>query len=80
MASHHPPLLREAPVGEELTDYDREHFGVYLLLLDWSAAGADWRHSMKELALEVLIQDPEAARQMYDTHLERALWMTRTGS
>ena len=35
-----PPLLDAPPESDQLTEYDREHFATYLLLLDWSAGAA----------------------------------------
>jgi hypothetical protein len=32
-----PSLLDAPPERDQLTEYDREHFATYLLLLDWSA-------------------------------------------
>lgn len=35
------------PTDAELTAYDREHFKLYLRLLDAEAEGADWRRLPK---------------------------------
>lgn len=72
--------LREAPPeADHVTDYDRQHLKTYLRLLDAAADQADWR----EVAEVVLgldpAADPERARGIHNTHLERARWMTRTG-
>ena len=68
-----------APSSNEVTDYDKEHLGLYLRLLDAKTAGA----SMDDMARIVLKLDParEAARARATaaSHLERAEWMTRQG-
>jgi hypothetical protein len=67
------------PVSDEITDYDCAHFPTYILLLDWSAAGADWRDAMLQLIGDELSANPVRAKQVYDAHLARAQWMTHTG-
>lgn len=68
-----------APSDAVLTGYDRAHAATYLRLLDAENEGADWR----EIARLVLgcdpESDPECARRTYDSHLERARWMTTHG-
>ena len=68
-----------APTVPEITIYDEAHFVTYLRLLDAEADGADWR----EVARIVLHRDPvaEAARSRtcWQSHLDRARWMTKTG-
>ena len=72
-------FLDEPPKSEHLTDYDRAHFVTYLRLLDAAADGAAW----EEIARVVFGVDPSAeaeqAKAMYDSHLERARWMARSG-
>lgn len=74
-----PEIADEAPMSDELTDYDHSLFIVYVRLLDASAEGADWR----EVSRVVLQIDPEKeparAQRAYDTHLARARWMTERG-
>lgn len=74
-----PDIADEAPWSEALTDYDRDHLATYLRLLDAEQDGADWR----EVARVVLRQDPGAceaqARGCWESHLQRARWMTQTG-
>jgi hypothetical protein len=74
-----PPTAAEAPTGETLTDYDREHLIVYLRLLDAAADHADWR----EVARLVLGLDPDqdspGAERAFESHLDRARWMARSG-
>jgi hypothetical protein len=72
-------ILTEVPWSAGLTDYDQQHFVVYLRLLDASAAGA----SDAEMSRLVLGIDPikEAARAKaaLESHLRRARWMTEQG-
>ncbi|OYY77203.1 MAG: hypothetical protein B7Y43_12085 [Sphingomonas sp. 28-62-20] len=68
-----------APTDDHLTAYDRERLGDYLRLLDAEASGADW----KEVAQVVLKVDPQNDRQrckqMYESHLARARWISAQG-
>ncbi|WP_062785575.1 DNA -binding domain-containing protein [Novosphingobium capsulatum] len=68
-----------APTASEITIYDEAHFVTYLRLLDAEAEGADWR----EVARIVLHRDPAAeagrSRRCWQSHMDRARWMTKTG-
>lgn len=68
-----------APSDRVLTGYDEAHAITYLRLLDADSEGADWR----EVARLVLgcdpDNDPDHARATYESHLERARWMTTNG-
>lgn len=68
-----------APEGDEITIYDERHFVTYMRLLDAKAEDADW----KEVAQIVLHRDPVAdelrTRRCWQSHLERAQWMSREG-
>lgn len=68
-----------APTGSEITIYDEAHFVTYMRLLDAEADGADWR----EVARIVLHRDPvaegERTHVCWQSHLDRARWMTKTG-
>ncbi len=74
-----PDVDDEAPTGDALTVYDEQHFVTYLRLLDAKAEGADW----KEVAQIVLHRDPVAdelrTRRCWQSHLERAQWLSRKG-
>jgi hypothetical protein len=74
-----PFVADSAPEDDVLTDYDRQHFGTYLRLLDAESEGADWT----EVARIVLRIDPARetarARRAWETHLARARWMTERG-
>ncbi|MER8886784.1 DUF2285 domain-containing protein [Mesorhizobium sp. M0643] len=74
-----PGLKEEVPWSDSLTTYDRQHFTTYLRLLD---AGAD-EASYEEMAQVILgidpVQEPERARKIVRSHLDRANWMVTTG-
>ncbi|MER9442204.1 DUF2285 domain-containing protein [Mesorhizobium sp. M0340] len=68
-----------APTGDELTEYDRTHVKLYMRLFDADADGADWREVVKVLFGIDPAREPQRAKSVYDSHLARARWMTRTG-
>lgn len=74
-----PEIAAEAPSDPDLTPYDRTHMVTYLRLLDADAENAPW----DEVARIVLgfdpVEEPQAARLAYKTHLKRAQWMTEAG-
>ncbi|MER9469394.1 DUF2285 domain-containing protein [Mesorhizobium sp. M0482] len=74
-----PGLKEEVPWSDSLTTYDRQHFTTYLRLLD---AGAD-EASYEEMAQVILgldpVQEPERARKIVRSHVDRANWMVTTG-
>jgi hypothetical protein len=74
-----PDVADTAPTDPALTPYDHEHLITYLRLLDADAEGVDWR----EVARIVLHLDPgrepDRARQAFESHLNRAKWMTEHG-
>ncbi|MFB9984579.1 DNA -binding domain-containing protein [Mesorhizobium newzealandense] len=73
------PVIDEVPWSDSLTAYDREHFTIYMRLLDASADNA----SKEEMAQVILgldpVCEPERALKSLDSHLRRANWMVRTG-
>ncbi|BCG76038.1 hypothetical protein MesoLj113a_71960 [Mesorhizobium sp. 113-1-2] len=72
-------LRDEVPWSESLTSYDREHFKVYLRILDACADNA----SLEEMADLILGIDPALepvrARQAVRSHIDRANWIVTTG-
>lgn len=74
-----PAVSETAPTDKQITDYDRAHLPTYLRLLDAESDGAPW----DEVARIVLDLDPtlapDRARLTYDTHLQRAHWLTTHG-
>ena len=67
------------PADDRITAYDERHFVTYLRLLDAAEEGADWREVTSILFDLDVDSDPDRARSIYDTHLERARWMTAKG-
>jgi hypothetical protein len=51
----------------------------YLRLLDADADGADWREVARIVLNLHVEKDPERARQVWESHLARAKWMTTNG-
>lgn len=68
-----------APVGDEITVYDKRHLVTYLRLLDAKAEEADW----KEVARIVLHRDASLQElqtyRCWQSHLDRAQWLSREG-
>lgn len=72
-------IADDVPWADELTDYDRAHFTIYVRLLDASAAHAS-DDDMCRLILSVDPQkEPERARRTLASHLRRARWMSARG-
>ncbi|NJM81261.1 MAG: DUF2285 domain-containing protein [Tabrizicola sp.] len=72
-------LLDQPPDSAVLTDYDRAHTTLYLRLLDADADRADWREVVSVLFGLDAAHDEERARQVHESHLARARWMTERG-
>lgn len=74
-----PPFEDRPPADALITAYDERHFVTYLRILDAAAEGADW----PEVAAVVFGLDaaaePDRARQVHDSHLARARWLTEQG-
>ena len=81
MAKPHPgPAVADSvPWFDGITEYDDLHDETYLRLLDADEKGM----SKDEMARRILgidpATEPERARKAVDSHLERAVWMTRVG-
>lgn len=73
------PLSDAAPTSPVLTGYDETHAITYLRLLDAEAEGADWREVAKIVLNIDPEREPERAHRVWQSHLERARWMTRAG-
>lgn len=73
------PFRDNPPLSDTVTPYDKRHFVTYLRLLDAADEGAEWT----EVVRIVFGIDPALesvrARQVYETHLDRARWMTSHG-
>ncbi len=74
-----PAVSDHAPTESMLTDYDHQHLVTYMRLLDAEAEGADWREVARIVLRIDPDREPERARSAYETHLERAKWMTEHG-
>lgn len=74
-----PSFRDEAPSGDQLTDYDRNHVKLYVRLLDAEADGAQWEEIVEVLFGIDPKAEPERARKIHDSHLARAHWMTEHG-
>jgi hypothetical protein len=74
-----PDVADLTPTDSVLTPYDHEHLITYQRLLDADTEGADWQ----EVAQIVLHIDPDRephrAWRAYESHLNRANWMTEHG-
>ena len=73
------PVADAAPVEPFLTGYDMNHLVTYLRLLDADAEGADWREVARIVLSLDVEKDPERTKQVWQSHLARAKWMTETG-
>ena len=73
------PFRDNPPLSDTVTPYDKRNFVTYLRLLDAADEGAEWT----EVVRIVFGIDPALesvrARQVYETHLDRARWMTSHG-
>jgi hypothetical protein len=68
-----------APAAPHVTGYDEQRLPIYVRLLDANTAGAPWQEAAdRVLGLDV-DADPDAARQTWQSHLDRAKWMTEVG-
>lgn len=74
-----PPISDMAPVEPVLTSYDEEHHITYLRLLDADNEGADWKEVTKIVLHIDPEREPERARRVWESHLARARWMSRSG-
>ena len=79
MTSPVPPFDDIAPVSDELTKYDRAHIKLYMRLLDAADDGAEWTEAVNILFGIDPALEPVRARQVHDSHLARARWMTQSG-
>jgi hypothetical protein len=74
-----PPFQDRTPTDDRITAYDESHFVEYLRLLDAHAEGADWREAAQIIfGLDASIE-PDRARLVHQSHLDRARWMTEHG-
>jgi hypothetical protein len=74
-----PEFEDQPPQTPGLTDYDRTHLALYARLLDAEEEGAEWTEVVRVLFGLDPTRNAERSRRVYDSHLSRALWMTRHG-
>ena len=74
-----PPFENRAPADDRITAYDERHFITYLRILDAAEEGADWREVVRIVFGLDATSEPDLARLVHDSHLERARWMTSHG-
>ena len=68
-----------APADDRITAYDERHFVTYLRILDAAAEGADWSEVAAVVFGLDVASEPDRARQVHDSHLARARWLTEQG-
>ncbi|MES0068806.1 DUF2285 domain-containing protein [Mesorhizobium sp. M0074] len=72
-------IFEEVPWSDSITVYDKEHFTIYLQILDACADNA----SEEEMAKLILgidpVLEPVRARKALRSHIDRANWMVTTG-
>lgn len=71
------PLAKAPPSDDAFTEYDEQHFAIYLGLLHASADGL----CEDEMCRTVLGVDPQTpgSKETLRNHLERAHWISATG-
>ena len=74
-----PPFEDRAPADDRITAYDERHFVTYLRILHAADEGADWREVASIVFGLDADAEPDRARQVHDSHLARARWMTQSG-
>ncbi len=68
-----------APQGDALTVYDRSNVKLYMRLLDAEESGATLAE-MAQVLFDIDAEaEPDRARDVVETHLARARWMTEIG-
>ena len=78
-AQREPLVADKAPSGDTLTPYDNDHLVTYLRLLDAAVAGADWTEVVRIVLAIDPEREPERARACWESHLERARWVSEHG-
>lgn len=74
-----PPFKDRPPAHDRVTAYDERHFITYLRLLDASEERADWREVAQIVFGLDATREPDRVRIIYESHLDRARWMTTHG-
>ncbi|MDR3510650.1 MAG: DUF2285 domain-containing protein [Caulobacteraceae bacterium] len=74
-----PAFEDSPPAADRVSAYDERHLATYLRLLDADAEGADWREVVAVVFGIDPALEPRRARQVHQSHLARARWMTESG-
>jgi hypothetical protein len=74
-----PDVADIAPADAILTVYDEQHVLTYLRLLDADRDGADWREIVRIVLHIDPAEEPDRARDAFESHLARAKWTTQHG-
>ena len=69
----------QPPQLDRISSYDEKHLADYIRLLDAEAEGADWREVVSIIFGIDPNKESERARLVYESHLARAHWMTKSG-
>jgi len=67
------------PVSKAITEYDPRCFKLYLVLLDAEKSRAKWEDIYEQVFGHEVGTDFRISRAQYQSHLERARWMTING-
>jgi len=74
-----PPIAALAPADPHVTAYDLAHVTLYLRLLDAAAAAAPWDQVTRIVLGLDASADEHGARRTYESHLDRARWLSANG-
>ena len=72
-------LRDRAPTSADLSDYDRANLVLYLRILDAESDGASWQEAAELLLGMDAELEPERAWAAYQSHRQRARWLSREG-
>jgi hypothetical protein len=72
-------LWDSAPTADAFTAYDEAHLAVYLSLLHASAEGTSEAEMCRDILGVDVAVEPDRARTMLQSHLDRAHWLSTTG-
>ncbi len=70
-------LKPKAPSSDNITSYDREHFKLYLRLLDAEEDDVHWK-VVAEKIMGLKLGGP-STKSCWQSHLQRAKWMSNSG-
>jgi len=75
----YPPIAERAEWSEVITFYDRQHIVTYARLLTAERDNVDWRDGVREILRQDPDREPKQARICWESHLERARWISTEG-